>query len=476
MSMTVYEKFLDVVAIDGEEREKILPEWIKACEVMGLTEEDVRYAAEEWIPKTQQIEYMGVRKILGAMTRECIDHTKLNEYKANGVKLVYGVLPSQTTTYAAIKAAGGDKVFVSFPDYNLMAMAQCLFNKGYKFFELAEQAGMTYGARHCALNKMRVGGRLSGMVPTPDVDWIWGLVCDEASKIDEYIANMYDKNWKTVTTRIPHDVQKGVVSYEDEERVRYLGKELRRSMEEVEEILGFKVEDRHVAEAYEKFDSVLKMGGELVRLSLGSDPQPLTLSTLQFVCGTPKTFPMNTGFQYYEEGMRLLLEETKQAVAEGRGVLPKGSPRVGIYFIPWAIPWVDWMFIENGVVPSVSMSMLPAPRQLQPAKFTDPYEKSAEAWLKGIFTMNCHEEVQDWIDKINLYKPDGFIAGFLDYDRWIGALHKNMAREVEKATGVPSFYLEADFYDSRDYSPEALRTRIESICQIVRTKHAQKNK
>jgi len=437
---------------------------------MGFSEEDVRYATHEWIPKNHHIEYLGLRKILGALTRECIDHTKLHEYKKNGVKLVYGVLPAQTTTYTAIKMAGKDKVFVSFPDFNMMNMAQCLFNKAGRFFELAEQGGMTYGARHCALNKMRVGIRLSGMVPTPDVDWAWGLVCDEATKIDEYITHMYDKDWKTVTTRIPHDVQIGESGYQDEYRVKFLATELRRSMEEVEEIIGFKVKDEHVADAFKQYESVLKMGGQLVNLSLMADPQPLCSSTLQMVAGHPKTFPMNTGFEYYNDGLRTLLDETKKAIADGVGILPKGSPKVGFYFIPWALPWVDRLFIENGVVPSISMTMIPAKRQLEPSMYTDPYEKSAEGWLKGIFTMGCHEEVKDWTEKIEQFKPDAFVAGFLDYDRWIGALHKNMARDVEKQTGVPSFYLEADFYDGRDYSMEALRTRIESICQIIRAK------
>ena len=75
-----------------------------------------------------------------------------------------------------------------------------------------------------------------------------------------------------------------------------------------------------------------------------------------------------------------------------------------------------------------------------------------------------------------MYPPDAFVAGFLDYDRWIGALHKSMTREVEKQTGLPSFYVEGDFYDGRDYSEEALRTRVESICQIIkqRTRAQQK--
>ncbi len=474
MSMSIYEEFLELVAIDGEERQRILPEWIKCCDIMGMTEEDVRYAVKEWLPKTQQIEYLGVRKVLGAFTRECIDHSKLQEYKDNGVKLVYGVLPCQTTTYSAIKKAGREKVFVSFPDYNLMAMAQCFFNKGYKFFELAENAGMTYGARHCALNKMRVGGRLSGMVPTPDVDWIWGLVCDEASKIDEYIANMYDSSWKTVTTRIPHNVVAGVNAAEDVSRVQFLGKELRRSMNEVEEIIGIKVSDEAMAEAVGEFNNVLQMSAQLTMLATTADPQPLTLSTLQLVCGSPATFPMNTGFDYYIDGMKTLLEETKQAVMEGRGVLPKGAPKVGIYFVPWAIPWVEQLFIDNGVILNLSVATTLSPKALAPSNFEDPYEQAAEAWLRNIFTMGCHEEVQDWIEKVQTYKPEGFIAGFLDYDRWIGALHKRMARQVEEATGVTSFYLEADFYDGRDYSAEALRTRVESICQIIKTKHAQK--
>jgi hypothetical protein len=39
---------------------------------------------------------------------------------------------------------------------------------------------------------------------------------------------------------------------------------------------------------------------------------------------------------------------------------------------------------------------------------------------------------------------------------------------------VPTFYIEADFFDDRDYSQEALRTRIESISQVVKMRKAAK--
>ena len=46
---------------------------------------------------------------------------------------------------------------------------------------------------------------------------------------------------------------------------------------------------------------------------------------------------------------------------------------------------------------------------------------------------------------------------------------------VEEKTGVPSYYIEADFWDDRDYSPESLKTRIESVCQIIHARKALKD-
>jgi benzoyl-CoA reductase/2-hydroxyglutaryl-CoA dehydratase subunit BcrC/BadD/HgdB len=470
---TIYEEFLELVAIDGKERQKILPEWIEASKRIGLTEEDVRFSTREWIPNHMEVQYLGVRKILGALIREGIDHTKLPEYKAMGKKIVYGVLPAQVTTYLALKKAGGDNIFVSFPDLNMMVIGQYLFNKGGKYFEVAEQAGMTYGARHCALNKLRIGIRLSGLVPTPDVDWAWGLVCDEATKIDEYINCLYDDQWKVVVTRLPHDTGMHEKGYDNPDRVKFLAQELRHSISEVEKITGISVKPEHVAQAFKEFQEILVKSGQLNAMTFAADPQPLCSSTL-LTAGQSKAYPFNTGLSYVVDGLDTLIAEVQRDIAKGIGIYPKGAPKVGFYFIPWALPWIDKMFKDNGVATSINVAFMPAKRQLEPPKYMDPYEVAAEAWLKHIFSLGCKPEIDDWIEKVSMFKPDAFISGFLDYDRWIGALHKKMSKELEKATGIPCYYVEADFYDGRDYSPEALRTRIESICQIVKARKAAK--
>lgn len=470
MPSTIYEEFLELATIDGKERALLLPDWVETTKRLGLTEEDVRFAVKEWIPNYCDIQYLGCRKMIGGFTRETIDHAKLPEYKAQGKKLIYGILPALTTSYTAIKKAGGDDVFVSFPDLEGLAFLQTFFGgKGRRYFELAEQHGMTYGARHCALNKIRIGMRLDNFIPSPTVSWSWGLVCDEGTKTDEYINCLYDEEWRTVVTRLPHDTCLNEVSYEMPEKVRYLGQQFRHSMIEIEEITGIKVKDEDVADAYEESQRFLMKQARVVNLVAMADPQPLRASTL-VVLSFPFSIPFNTGVEHFEDALDTITVELQRDINKGIGIFPKGAPKVGFYFNPWALPWIDKIFLENGVATGISLPFLPTKAQMAPPQYTDPYEMAAEQWLKMLFSMGCKPEIDAWVEKINMLKPDGMIVGFLDYDRWIGQLHQTMSRKVEELTGVPTFYMEGDFYDGRDYSPEALRSRIESICQILKQK------
>ena len=43
---------------------------------------------------------------------------------------------------------------------------------------------------------------------------------------------------------------------------------------------------------------------------------------------------------------------------------------------------------------------------------------------------------------------------------------------VEETLHFPCFYIEGDFWDDREYSPEALKTRVESICQVFKMRLA----
>ena len=167
-----YEDFLRLTGFEEEEIPRYLPEWRKASEKLGLTEDDIRFSTREWLPAYHQVDLKGIRKALGCFIREAIDLTKANEYKESGVKIVYGILPATVFQYYALKLAAPDKVYVSFPDAFLAIILNSFFHKLNPFLEEAENSGIPHGCRHCALNKTRYTARKRGLLPSPDVSWI----------------------------------------------------------------------------------------------------------------------------------------------------------------------------------------------------------------------------------------------------------------------------------------------------------------
>jgi len=470
MANDIYEKFLRLTGFEETELPQYLPEWRKASEKLGLTEDDVKFATEEWIPTHFEIKLEGVRKMLGAYMREIIDLTKANEYKQQGVKIVYGILPAIIHYYYALKLTAPDKVYVSFPDVFLAVILNAFFHKLNPYLEEAEKAGIPYGCRHCALNKTRYAMRRLGLIPSPDVSWIWGFICDEGPKTDEFIRVYFDPGWKTYITRMPQDQPWGTVEDEVDERVEYLANQMKDGFEFVQKEIGIKVPDKKIKEVVEIWQRYAKKLAELYQL-MGSDPQPLSGEEGSLFTG-PLFRPFNTGIEAMETALDITIKEVKQRVANKEGILPQGAPRLMAYFIPFSLPWVVKMFEQNGVGLTYIEGLMPSKKALEPYRFEDPYMASAEAWLRQSYAVNLSRKAEIMCEKMETYKVDGMVLGFLDFDRWLGSDNRLLAKIVGEKTKLPVFYIEGDLWEDRDYSPEALRTRIESICEIVKMRKA----
>ena len=156
-------ELLQLAGFEGEDLENFLPRWLETAKALQLTDEKVAYAVDHYIPENWDIKYLGVRKTIGAYLREAneICHTK--EYKEKGVKIVYGILPAIANYYYAIKEAGGDKVYIGFPDLILVNVLNAFFHAAAPFLNKAEEAGFSYGCRHCPLNKMRLAAYIENV-------------------------------------------------------------------------------------------------------------------------------------------------------------------------------------------------------------------------------------------------------------------------------------------------------------------------
>jgi benzoyl-CoA reductase/2-hydroxyglutaryl-CoA dehydratase subunit BcrC/BadD/HgdB len=468
MNDKIYKDFLELVGFEENEIPLVLPDWRMAAEKLGLTIQDVEFATHEWIPTYWDTNMKGTQKAIGAWIREAIDLCKATEYKKNGVKIVYGILPAILTNYLGIKESGKEKVFVSFPDIFLVYVLNGFFHKADPFLEVAEtEGGIVYGCRHCALNKTRIAARLKDIIPSPDIIWTWGFNCDEGPKTDEYINCYVADDWNVEISRIPHDTHFGEVDDQNQERVEYLGAIMRQSCDEVQKATGIQITPESLSNAVKVWGKLAFKLGNLQNIVCNADPIPMYGNTLALTQAL-LSLPFNTGVGYMEEAVDLLTKECRQRIRNGEGITAKGAPRVGCYFVPICVPWVNKMYLENEVALTFSMVLSLSNRQLKPPSFDDPYLGAAEQWLRMPTGMNIGLEIEDTVEKVQTLNPEAMVMGFFDFDRWLGAHQKIMSKIVEERTGVPHFYLESDFWEDRDYSPEALRTRIESMCQVIK--------
>src|SRR4030066_1863833 len=338
MAKNVHEDFLRLTGFEEDEMSEYLPQWRKASERLGLTEDDVKFAVEKQLPTYFAIELEGIRKLLGCFVKETIDLTKASEYKERGVKIVYGILPAILHFYYALKLTAPDRVFVSFPDIFLTLVMNGFFHKLAPYLEEAEKTGIPYGCRHCALNKARYAIRRLGIIPSPDINWIWGFICDEAPKTDEFISIYYDPEWKTYITRLPHDQPLGTVKDGVIDRVEYLANQMRDGFESVQKEIGIKVSEEKIREVIDTWQRYAAKLSELALL-MSADPQPLgAVSGRMFWEGL--FAPFNTGIGQMEKALDITIKEVKQRVSNGEGILPRGAPKLLIYSMHPTVPWI----------------------------------------------------------------------------------------------------------------------------------------
>jgi benzoyl-CoA reductase/2-hydroxyglutaryl-CoA dehydratase subunit BcrC/BadD/HgdB len=447
--------------------DEMLEQWKTTTPKLGLTEEDVKYAVTQWIPKNFEIGLEGVRKTIGALTVEVVDMMTATERKAKGEKMVYGILPAQSIFYRALKFTD-PKVNTYFVDSHFMSFVQPFFHKIAPFLECAEEHGMRYGCRHCALNKTRYTLIRQGAMPLPDVSWIWGFSCDEGPKTDEFIKEYWNEEYPTVYSRMSHYAYAHEKEHENEEMVKYVGSILKDGYEKVCKALGIEVDESAIMKALEEWVVSANRYGELMEL-MAADPPPLSGEIVLFLF-YPLCAAFNTGFEYFTDAVDALIKDAKNRVAKGEGIVPKGSPRGMMRFTPYCNPFIVRMFEENGVAVPYCEGLLPSKAELEMPKFKDPFEANAEGLLKWSEIKNWGAKCDSILEKMETYNIDFMIFGFEDFDRWLGSDHRIISACVEKRGKKPSFYIEGDIWEDRDYSEESLRTRIETMCEIIKAR------
>ena len=264
-----YYELLRLCGFEDDEIKKEKTRIEKTFQKLGLVPEDMR-RAESWVRQTQDIELLGVRKLLGAWLKELIDLVLSRE---EGKKILYYGFPTIAGPGAAVKAAGGDEIYCGCPDVILCHTLGQIFNKLTPVLEAGEQNGLPPGHGLCSLQQIRCGALAMGIIPVPDLVTCSSYYCDTGSKSDELLHETYGH--KAVYIDGSMDSGWGVYPFYLPKRVEFLGAELNKLFAAINENLGLKVTQAEWDEAMSITRDFFKAVARLTRLMM-ADPMPVS--------------------------------------------------------------------------------------------------------------------------------------------------------------------------------------------------------
>lgn len=461
-----YSELLKLCAFEDDEIKRESRRIEKAFEKLEIRKEDCDRALER-LRTYFDLDLLSIRRMFGLWIKELVDLLNAEE---EGKTLVYYSFPSIGGLGLAVSLSS-DKVHCVVPETILShALGQIFGNERYNpLLEAAEQNGLPPGLGLCSLNQARWGAIVKGIIPPPRATLTSAYFCDQTSQTDDLLLHRFGGTEVIPIDNCMDSIWGEFPNY-DEERVKYLGKEINDAYARLEEVLDIKI-------TQEAFDKVNRFFGQFwmamnnINEFQKNDPVPLSAAhwaIFRFLgtAGSARVVGELPGM------MNELVKEVKKKVDEGKGVGEKGAPRV-LWCMPFfSDPAILHMAESVGLAIPVQWICYFWPTPPWKTKYTTFGEQKAEVEMKvGAYGS---ASAYPWRIKqvAEIWKPDGFVWDYLFSCRPFALLSLATKYEVERDLHLPTLALEVDIYDTRSYSAQALRTRVETFAEMLRARKA----
>jgi len=308
-----------------------------------------------------------------------------------------------------------------------------------------------------------------GIIPVPDMVLTSSYYCDMGSKTDEllheryghpaaYVDGSMDSRWGEFPSYLP-------------ERVDFLGGQIEKALDRVKDILGVEVTEEARYEGASRSREVFGALSELVELMKKADPQPISIVTVELVRrltnGSASRRIMIDG----PKAIAILNQEVKERVDKGIGVVEKGAPRTMIFVGHFSDPSIMRMIENSGLSVPVTLLAFLAAKALKATPFISGEILAEVEMGRGTFH-SAYGLAKQAAGAAQDSNVDGVIWNYLFHCRPLSLPSHLLKHFIEKETGIPVLSLEFDLADSRSYSAEALRTRVETFADMLRAKKA----
>ena len=460
-----YDELLIICGFEVDEIEEQKPRIDEVFRRLGIRPEEM-VEAEQRVREQHDVALKGVRMLLRAWLLELFDLILARE---EGRKLLYYAYPNIQGPGMAIRAASPDDLWVGCPDVVLCHTLGQIFDKLNPILEAGEARGLPPGHAMCSLQQIRNGGLALDIIPFPDMTTGSSYSCDIASKTDELMQEIYD--YPAVYVDGSMDSRWGEYPDYDPERVTYLGAQLDKLFDAVQDILGVEVTQKSWEEAYSASRRIFSAIGRLTGL-MTADPIPVGSVETGLALNLAAAC---TGVAMMEgpEAVRTLCDDVQERVERGEGIMEKGAPRIMNFVQPFSDPEVTHMFERAGLALGASITTVRPNKDAGPSLTVNTLgeELAAKAIRGGAYHSN-YGFLKRFEEAAKVLKIDGVVYGYQFSCRPLAQCSQLFKQYIEEETGIPVLPLEMDYYESRSYGPEALKTRVEAFAEMLKARKA----
>ena len=313
----------------------------------------------------------------------------------------------------------------------------------------------------CALIKAFLGFKLAGLCPyVESSDLIIGeTTCDGKKKAYEILD---DITHKVLVVEVPHT--------KSEEGKRLWRKEVQRIADKLTEVSGKKITLPRLRAASKIVNEKRKA---LKRLSSLRAYDPAPISGLDALLINQVSFYDNP--VRFTEKVNELCDELDQRVKSGKGVAPRGTPRILLSGSPMAIPnWKVHAIAEGSGAVVVGEESCVGERNFATLleRGFSSVKEGLDAIAERYLTINCacftpnEGRLQDVTNMTRTLHADGVIHYALQFcTPYMVEAYKVKKRTEEQ--GAPFLRIETD-YSMEDFGQ--LKTRIEAFVELIKEK------
>ncbi len=460
----MYTNLFKICGYTDEEIEKQRPRIEKALDRMGVLNEAAIKHAEKTVQSNYDVELLSVQKLLWVFMASCVDAVLARDEHDYVINCNWPFPVQMTLAMIDAAKADGGKTWVGMPVQIFWMVGGTVFDILTPVLERGELIGQPVGKAHCSQYQIYTGAIDMGILPKPDLGIGSGWFCDQAAETEEMMSELY--GFEIAYLDGLNDWAWGAWPELDERAVRYSSNTIRLALQRVREICGFETTEEQLKAGFKYVAKWLYGMQNITRMIGAADPQPISQANVNLPYGL---WAIATAYpDQAVDGLSTMVREIKRKIDAGEGVVPKGAPRVYLALRTNVDTAPIRMVEELGLcLPTVFVDWL-CPQELTKSTYTDMVDRIAEGLYRRPQLCDAYAAIEYWKAVCRDFDIDAVIMSFA-YNCRPWGVNPIMAKlDIQKEFGIPAIVLETDGYDTRNYSAEQLRTRLESFAEVVK--------